>query len=301
MAQRSSLRFCRRHVIHLPGPWLLLVGLSLATGLGTAAGVDGARVIVAPLPGSTTSQTKIDPSARELKLGEPIEREMIGDEIHVYQIALVAGQFTHIVVDQRTMDLAVTQFGPDGLQVGEFDGRDGGQEPVSVLASTSGWYRLQVRSRLKSTAPTRYLIKVEALRAATAEDESWIVAERASTEGKHLMEQGTAESFRKAIEKNKEARSLWQRLRDAYGQAEALNYLAIAFCPWGRTHGLSRPLARRSPFCKPSATVPAKPLCLRTWLPFTPEWVRSAGRSNTTNWCFRSDAMREIRKAKAPR
>jgi hypothetical protein len=40
-----------------------------------------------------------------LEQGKPIERELAGGDYHPYRLTLVAGQFCHIVVDQRGVDL----------------------------------------------------------------------------------------------------------------------------------------------------------------------------------------------------
>src|SRR6266498_5420353 len=47
-------------------------------------------------------------SVRTLELGKPIERELAGGESHSYLLPLAAGQFCHVVVDQRGVDVVVT-------------------------------------------------------------------------------------------------------------------------------------------------------------------------------------------------
>src|ERR1700738_5132483 len=51
------------------------------------------------------------PSPRPLELGKPIEMELKGGEVHSYSINLTAGQFLHLIVDQRGIDVVVTLFG----------------------------------------------------------------------------------------------------------------------------------------------------------------------------------------------
>ncbi|MCI0563011.1 MAG: PPC domain-containing protein, partial [Nitrososphaera sp.] len=83
-----------------------------------------------------------------LEPGKPIERELKGGEVHTYQIVLNAGQYLHVVVDQRGIDVVVTLFAPDGKQLTEVDSPNGtqGPEPISEVVEVSGRYQLKVRS-----------------------------------------------------------------------------------------------------------------------------------------------------------
>jgi CHAT domain-containing protein/lipopolysaccharide biosynthesis regulator YciM len=119
------------------------------------------------------SQQAQNPSdVRKLEVGKPIEREMKGGESHTYEIELQSGQYLNAVVDQRGIDVVVTVIGPDGKQIMEVDSPNGaeGPEPVSVVASVSGNYRLIVRSPDRGAAKARYEIRIADMRAATADD-----------------------------------------------------------------------------------------------------------------------------------
>ena len=57
--------------------------------------------------GAPKGAQEIRPSeALELVPGKPIEREMKGGEAHSYRITVAAGQYVHVVVDQRGIDVA---------------------------------------------------------------------------------------------------------------------------------------------------------------------------------------------------
>src|SRR5690242_1868579 len=60
-----------------------------------------------------------------LEPGKPIERELDGGQSHSYRILLTAGQYVHIVVDQRGIDVVVTLVGPDGTEIAEVDTPNG--------------------------------------------------------------------------------------------------------------------------------------------------------------------------------
>jgi len=168
---------------------------------------------------------------RALKPGEPLERELAGGEVHFYEVALDSGQYLHVVVEQKGVDVVVRLFGPDDEQLTEVDSPTGAQgpEPVSVVAETSGTYRLEVSPLEKGPSRGRYGIKIEDLRAATEQDMNRVAAERTFTEGEQLRTQGTAESLHKAIQKYEEALSLWRALGDSSREATTLDFMGITY------------------------------------------------------------------------
>jgi CHAT domain-containing protein/Tfp pilus assembly protein PilF len=183
---------------------------------------------VAPSPQQLTETGSRSPQknndVQNLEPGKPLERALAGGESHFYQITLGAGQFLHVEVDQRGVDVLVTFFGPDGGKLAEVDSPNGrnGPEPVFYVAEASGVYRLEVRSPDKNAPEGRYEIKLEELRAATPQDKIRIAAERASADGLLLSAQGTAVAARKAIDKYEEARSLFRQAGHRFGEADAL-------------------------------------------------------------------------------
>ncbi|HVI72519.1 MAG TPA: hypothetical protein VM656_13670, partial [Pyrinomonadaceae bacterium] len=80
--------------------------------------------------------------------------------------------YSHIVVEQRGIDVVVALFAPDGKKISEADSEHliEGSETVSAIAEAPGAYLIEVRSPEKTARKGRYEIKVEELRAATAED-----------------------------------------------------------------------------------------------------------------------------------
>jgi CHAT domain-containing protein len=49
-----------------------------------------------------------------LEPGKPIERDLSGGQSHSYKITMISGQYLHIAVEQRGIDVAVALFTPDG-------------------------------------------------------------------------------------------------------------------------------------------------------------------------------------------
>lgn len=166
-----------------------------------------------------------------LEPAKPVERALAGGEAHFYLLALAAGQFCHIVVDQRGVDVVVAFYGPDGSKIVEVDSPTDthGQEPISLVVEASGTYRLEVRSPAKNAPTGRYEVKLEALRVATGQDRSRVAAQKEFTDAKSLRNQRTAESFRKAIDKYQEALVVWRSGSDKLLQAYSLNEMGLIY------------------------------------------------------------------------
>src|SRR5262245_22081739 len=150
-----------------------------------------------------------EPQANPIEPGKSIERELAGGESHSYLIKLSSGQFLQAVIGQRQLDLTATLFGPDDRQVGAFDSRWYGPEPVYFIAEASVSYRLAIQPLHRSAARGSYQLSVEELRAPTPQDQTRVAALKASAEGKRLIAQGGAQSLKLAIEKYEEALPKW--------------------------------------------------------------------------------------------
>jgi len=172
-----------------------------------------------------------DKGITSLEPGKPIERELAGDQAHSYSIALTAGQYLHVVVEQKGIDVVVALFTPDGKKVAEVDSPNGkqGPEPISVLSGAAGNYRLEVRSLEAHAEAGRYQAKVEELRAAKLQDKSRIAAQQALAEGAQLASEGTSGSLRKAINKYQEALPVWRSANDRAKEAETLNSIGAIY------------------------------------------------------------------------
>ncbi len=166
-----------------------------------------------------------------LKPDAVIERELKGGETHDFQISLLAGQFLHVVVDQRGIDVVVTLFAPDGKQIARTDRPNGdyGPEPVVAIAETPGDYRLTVSAPNKQAGAGRYELKVVALRGATPDDKDHVAAERSFEEAQKLRSQRTAISRRAALEKYQQALRFFQTAGDSYQQALTLNTIGLVY------------------------------------------------------------------------
>src|SRR5262249_12980696 len=216
---------CAAFIINL----LIWVGLSVSPSLwpgsSLAQASDGAR--------------RAAQSAQEtdsLEPGKPIERELSGGQSHSYKITMISGQYLQVVVDQRGIDVAVALFAPDGKKISEVDSEQlvAGSETVSAVAEAPGAYLIEARSAEKTAKAGRYGIKVEELRAATAEDKYRVAGESAFREGERLIN-GTLEARRKSVEKYYEALDLYRRAGARSKEAGTLNRIGEVYLGFGET------------------------------------------------------------------
>ena len=165
-----------------------------------------------------------------LRPGQPVEREIAGGESHTYQISLQSGQFMHVVVEQKGIDVALALIAPDGKQIAEGDLYTGafGQEPLSHEAVVSGDYRIVVRPIAATALKSAYQVRLEVKAAATAQDKQRISAERLLAEVARLSQQRGV-SVVQTIEKAEKALTLWRDLADRYWEARTLHLIGIAY------------------------------------------------------------------------
>ena len=166
-----------------------------------------------------------------LEAGRVIERELSGGETQAFLLALAAGEFVQVSAEQRGIDVVLRLLAPGGQKVIETDSLNATQGPeiVALIADSPGSYRVEISSASKAVPTGHYAISIEALRAATAEDQRWLEAQRAYVEGEQLREQGTAESLPKSVAQYEKAIAAWQATGDRVMQAHALLSLGQAW------------------------------------------------------------------------
>jgi CHAT domain-containing protein/tetratricopeptide (TPR) repeat protein len=206
-----------RHLAEFTFLAVFLLSFAVPCGAQTAAPAAQAAPI---------AQTQ---SAPFLDLGKPIERELRGGESHSYRIRLEAGQYLHVVVEQKGIDVVVSLDGPDGKTITESDSPNGifGPEPLSAIAAASGDHVIRVHSDDKNVAAGKYEIRLTDLRAPKSDDHTRISAERAFMEAAQLQAQGTADFYRQALAKWEESLPLWQSIADSGMQGSTLHNLGL--------------------------------------------------------------------------
>jgi CHAT domain-containing protein/predicted negative regulator of RcsB-dependent stress response len=202
---------------------LIWVGLSASPYLWPGA---------APVQASASECSAIQTAqeSNSLEPGKPIQRELSGGQSHSYKITMISGQYLHVVVDQRGIDVAVALFTPDAKKINEADCEHliEGSETVSAIADAAGAYLIEVRSPEKTARSGRYEIKIEELRAASAEDKYRVAGEAVFREAERLKD-GTSDNKGKSVEKYYEALELYRRATDRNGEAVTLNNIGLVY------------------------------------------------------------------------
>jgi hypothetical protein len=165
-----------------------------------------------------------------LEPGKPIERELSGGRSLFYKIDLTSGQYLQIAVSQLGIDVVVALYTPDGKKIDDADSAHAteGAETISAIAEAAGAYMVEARSTEKTAQTGRYEIKVEELRAATAEDKYRVAGETIFREAKRL-ENGSTEDKRKSVEKYHEALDLYRRAGAHREEAVTLNNIGAVY------------------------------------------------------------------------
>src|SRR5437870_2880198 len=156
--------------------------------------------------------------------GKPVERALQGGEKHTYEIHADAGQFLHAVVEQLGIDVNLTLYAPDGKEIASMNSPNGssGLEQISTIAESSGPYRLEIAAEDKSVPAGRYRVTIDPVQVPRDKDRGRIAAERLFSNAEKLREQGTADSYRGAIQELGESLPLWHVAGDRYEEALTL-------------------------------------------------------------------------------
>jgi CHAT domain-containing protein len=166
-----------------------------------------------------------DADAHTLDPGTVIERELGGEQSHLYKIEVSANQFLRVIVDQRGIDVSATICAPDDAQAAKVDSPNGayGPEEISILTEQAGGtFTLQVKSLEKGAPSARYQVRIAERRDRRPGDETRVDAEKALSEGEAERARGKPEHLRVAVEKFELARTLWHSLDEPYEEALAL-------------------------------------------------------------------------------
>lgn len=191
---------------------------------------------------TSVAQTPPEAVLRPLEPGQPLERELAGNGKHAYQLSLSAGQYLHLIVDQRGIDVLLTLFAPDGKKLVEVDSAypDGGQgpEPLFWVTESAGEHRLEISPLDTKAALGRYEVKIVTLRTATETDRTRTRANIAQAEGERLFDENKPDSYRQAVEQYKVAAPLFRELGELVREAGIHFKLGAAYSVLGE-----RPLA----------------------------------------------------------
>ncbi len=158
-----------------------------------------------------------------LQPGQPVEAELNGGEGHRYEADLEAGQYVHLVADQRGVDVVLRLRTPEGNLV-EVDGPTGdhGPEQLFTIPQMSGRFPIEIVSTDTVAPVGRYEVKLNLPRPASEADRRHVQAFQLYLEGDGLRRQNETAAARQAVAKYQEALAIWRELANQEWQAESL-------------------------------------------------------------------------------
>jgi CHAT domain-containing protein len=226
---------------------LTYCGLALSL-FGFAPGADAARSSAAcapsvsqdtakePAPGRTgdksaESQTPPEGQPVRLEAGKPIERAITGTETHSYILALSAGFYLYLSVEQLEVDVKAAIFGPDGAKLKEVDRRHlmDGAERIWLITPASGDYRLDVNRSDRSAGPGRYKVTLEELRPAANEDPARALGRDIMESGQQLFDQKTTKGVSESLAEFAEAGRVYHSLGDPRAEGDTIYWQGLVF------------------------------------------------------------------------
>lgn len=171
---------------------------------------------------ANTVQANFQPAT--LQPGQNIERELKGGETHTYSIAVQAGQFLNMKLEQQGIDIIVKFVGTDGKSLTEVNLAFGttGNESACWIADATGNISVVVAAAEKNAARGKYKLQLADLRAATEADRYRVTAQTAFMQAEELYGDNKPESRQKAIAKYSEAVQLWRSANERAAQSTAL-------------------------------------------------------------------------------
>jgi tetratricopeptide (TPR) repeat protein len=193
----------------------------------------------------------------QVEPGKYFERKLEGGKSHFYEVRMTAEQFLRVVVDQRGVDIALNLFAPDGSQLSNVDDRPGerGPEAASIVASTPGVYRIEVRSKRKTDPPGSYQLKAE-MRLPTGQDRAFNTAEKLVAAGNKLRTQPTKELLLQAIAKYEESLTLLELAGDLQIKPIVLNLIGRSYYSLGEFQKALDYHLRALPFARSASDPP---------------------------------------------
>lgn len=216
-----SARNLSRLILGLLGT-LGLAGLGLRCGPDRPA--EPAKEGTAVEAVQEVQEIQIEDKGR-LEPGQVIEGKLPGSRGHRYEIEMQAGQYVHIVAEQKGVDVEVQLFLPTGERRPVVDSPNGanGPEEVFEVAGTGGVYHLEVRADPAGD----YSVSIVEAREAKEDDRkrsraSIRFAEAEGFRRKGARQEGTREDYRAALAGYQEALPVWKALGDRVREADTL-------------------------------------------------------------------------------
>jgi CHAT domain-containing protein/Tfp pilus assembly protein PilF len=159
----------------------------------------------------------------------PVERQLGPGEADSFTVDVDAGQFLHVEVDKKGVDVSLEIADAGGKPLVVFDAWHGafGSLPASWVADRAGTLEIRVSKSARNTIAGLYRIEVTGLRPPTSADRTRIQAESEYVQADAGDRTGEAEKRRASIQGFERAEGLWRTLGDRTAEAHCLLRIGI--------------------------------------------------------------------------
>jgi CHAT domain-containing protein len=141
--------------------------------------------------------------------GASITETISGGDSRTCEIQLTARQYLQVLIDKGDLNLALILYGPGGEKLSESVARHYGEVELSLVAESTGTYRLEIRSLEKDAAGKSYAVRIAEQRSATTPDVKDSSALKRFDAANNLRAEGDEAAQRKALEEFGQARLMW--------------------------------------------------------------------------------------------
>jgi CHAT domain-containing protein/Tfp pilus assembly protein PilF len=169
-------------------------------------------------PADPRSQSSEEPSASP-------EQSLSGGASRTHALTARGGDFIRVQLEHWELPLRVAVTNPSGHELARAEDANEAPMHLSAIADAGGRYEIAVTALGDGGKRARYRLVVDPPRPATDEDRQWVLAEQAQAEADRLAGEKAAESRARALERYREARERWRRLRQPRYEAEVLHDL----------------------------------------------------------------------------
>ena len=178
---------------------------------------------------ATTPVRDKEVADRILPAERTIRRSLSAGEAHTYDVALRAGEYLEVHVEQVGIDTAARFRDATGTLIREFDTPTGavGREWIRVVADTTAAYRLEIRALQPAADPGSIKRSAPRKRMATDADRRIEADVKAEADANHLRV--SAQTRAESLTRYQQARALWQSAGDLAGEASTLRGMGFAY------------------------------------------------------------------------
>jgi CHAT domain-containing protein/tetratricopeptide (TPR) repeat protein len=171
---------------------------------------------------------QIIPAGR-LELQRPVVRTLAPRTADSFLVTVEAGQFIHVVVEQKGADVALEILDPSGRLLTSMQSptNEFGFEHASVIAAKAGAYQVRVVAKPTRPDPSAYRIELLALHAPLAEDQTRYRAEQILHSAMKDESTGLRMLRQRAIETYKQANQEFHALNEGYEEAFGWHRIGI--------------------------------------------------------------------------